>query len=463
MKRLLAAALLAALLTSCLILGVFAEAPLVTSAEKRPIVSEPVGVTHPVGTTTLSSSYHGGNQSRVVSVSSGTYVGILTNEEADGDWGEMSLIHISNDGVTRLIKTDKCLGSNVNGVTVTIMADNNEDIWVYCGWDDYNTQAVTNVWFYDVSEDTVTVYSETESIVYGGSYGYSVANINPDDGMIWAVFNGGNVPGWLMVKGFNMNTREWGELVAIKVPDRMLYHYGFPDGNGGIILVTQRGPSNSYTIADTGETVRNAVKRLHNMHDDSTYTWDKLYIFHIPDPTKKEFEQITITEPVYDVENGVYPNINHAACGDVLLDSKGILHVAYYESDNATPGTHFFVKSYDTKNNFNYLGGGEILYTYGRDMGGNSRFFEDTTGQVYIINSYDTENGDYIGIWAAMDESGTEYRLVWDDKVTVGGCYVANSRNNSTPSDIATMLADYDDDYAVIKIDIGAIRAMMKK
>ena len=78
-------------------------------------------------------SNHGRGQTRMCTVSSGTYVTLFTGDDPEADPLPWSLFHLDQDGNVTVLYSD-IMPYHPGGPTVIIMADKNEDIWMYSGW-----------------------------------------------------------------------------------------------------------------------------------------------------------------------------------------------------------------------------------------------------------------------------------------------------------------------------------------
>lgn len=126
------------------------------------------------------------------------------------------------------------------------------------------------------------------------------------------------------------------------------------------------------------------------------YLWDKLTLFHIPDMTKPEYEQVLIHDEDYTrADEGICLNINHNQYGDVYLDKNGRLHVLYttrlldYTKYNGHPDGQLAMEArhaiyegmtciYNEPIMFeDHKAGKERLY--------GMRMAEDSNGSLYII------------------------------------------------------------------------------
>lgn len=441
-------------------------------AKYAELVSIIPNITASVGDTLGPHSTHGGNQNRVCRANGATYACVLTDKDKRDDYGGLSLIQIKDDGtITRLVNTD-ARGANVNGVTGTVMADADGNIWAYSGWDDYNTSFETHLWFYDTHKDdgTVEEFVDKQVFSFGNSAGYSVASLDAARGKVYATISGGLTPGFLTVKPFDIATRTWGKMTAYKLPSRAQYIDGFPNTKGGLLAVGNRGPSFRVTICNTGETVATAIDRLHNQKVYNNYTFDSVYLINIEDPDTDEkissnVSVIDVDPPVYDVERGLYPQVNHYWQGDVYMDSHNYLHVFYSNDDNnGTYGDHLLLKTFDVANGLKELGSGELDFLYGFNAGGSGHWFEDTQGRLWMIAS---ENSGKLEAWLADDELGTSFTFIYEFDLPnlrgQGSVHICNARNNSDPSDIATILCEGTyagadrSDWTVVRLDLGKL------
>ena len=149
----------------------------------------------------------------------------------------------------------------------------------------------------------------------------------------------------------------------------------------------------------------------------------------------------------YDVLNGVYPNIKNGIGGDVFLDSKGNLHVLFTSDDDGIAGIYMNHKIFDVSEGFKEIFSDRITFLYGDNTSYCARMYEDLEGNVYIF-AVPSAAKSQIEIWKASDELNSQFALIHNEPLhgagesVGGGMIMANNRNNSTVSNVATVMID---------------------
>lgn len=398
---------------------------------------------------------HGNNQNRIVTVSDASYMGSLTGETEDGEGYTVIMVQIKPDGTCRNIVEGEIVG--LSSTTITIMADKNENIWMYSGWDIGSGFFETRLWFYDTKADTVTTYENRLTYSKGGG-GYSVAIMDPTFHRIYAIACNGDAPSayfsWAI---FDIETVTWEKkLYSYKTGERYCYHYGYADGHGGFFVVDERDITNG--SADTnipGLRVREAMATLHSRKSDAGYMWDIPKLLIVPDAKDKNCVEVRTVEPYnYDVENGLYPNV-YNGCNDVLVVGD-YLYVQLCLDDAGKPGRRTSLHVLDMKDNFKEIAYADINFLYGINTEYCSRLFHDTDGHLYILavrsHSYKME------IWEAVNDLQTEFHLVTEKDLGLEACSIimSSSRNNSYQCSKASMLVGTPYSYHFFEVDFGA-------
>jgi len=452
--------ILSSTLTGCL--ASYAEETSAPVDDDLKITSDAIDVLALVGLGGESVGNHGAHQTRVVSVSSGTYIGVSVNPsiQYDSDNGERYmavLLRVNHDGSVEKLYTEYTLSGST---TVCLMADKNEDVWMWCGWSEGTADELQlKLWHYDVSENIVNSYETIQKV---GEMRYGSSLIDAENEKIYAIMNGGGGIGGIMLWcEFDMKTKEWQKAVALDIDYRICYHYSFPDGNGGFVTVAERdvmGPSVASNVP--GLSVGDAIKQLRSRWLESDGLWDELYLLHIEDPTVAEAKLITVEEATYDVENGVYPRVLNVY-NDVLLDANGNLHVLYTMEDDGVAGIQRRHKIYDVSDNMKLLYEGDTVALYGKTVNYSNRFFEDAAGNVYILASCEHASSQ-VEVWKATDELNSQFKLVHIEALngmgqTLGmnAFIIGNRRSNSTTSNIASVIVPNNDTWYAFSIDLS--------
>ena len=276
---------------------------------------------------------HGGHESKVVRTKYGTFVVYVTADPSHtGDnTNVFSFFKITATG-GELIYQDSFEHSNGSCVP-NILPGENGMLYIVL----FNGDARLTVYTYDAKVGG----TPTKDVQYGTfdysnqwvhGYGYSQPVIDNENGKIYAIFNGGDVGGYVNDGGlveqgyiawfvYDIATGTWDpECYTVTLDWRVCYDHAYPDGNGGMFMVAQRDVlwANLYPYLGVNGA-------------GAGYAWDALYLIHVPDVYKEECKITTIYEPAYSTtDSGVQKEeAKHYATGATLVDSEGNLHVVY--------------------------------------------------------------------------------------------------------------------------------------
>lgn len=341
MKKILSCFLIALLLLS---LGITAHAESPDDVIFTPFVN----VSKQIGETVGPDGYHSGHQTRLVHTTHGDYIAIMTERLKDDDENiqinEISLIKVEN-GVATLLYQDYqsyCTSS------INIFQDDNGEVYASSvlsnKYDTYSAEDSVSiaVWHIDAKTDAVNAYKTTIPTKEPASYGYAQPVIDTKKGKIYAVLSrgNGNNDGYLHWFIFDLKTMSW-EPNEYKIEChekwRYMYHYLFPDGKGGLYIVTQRN-----ALAEP----LGYPEIPNNPKWPASYVWDAMAYYYIPNVyDDSDFTFMYIEEPdysrIHDLDGdgqytsmdermtNQYPTVVNNHQGDAYLDSKGILHVLY--------------------------------------------------------------------------------------------------------------------------------------
>ena len=462
MKIRIISLMLTAVLLGAMLLG---SAAVLAETEKTPseVFGTPVDAIAGVGKTAHGNSGHGGNQNRVVRTSRGTYLGIMTENDLVPDRVEFSLVFVDPAGNTSLLYNDYIAeGSH----TITIMADNEENVWVYSGFPEEDQSLSLNLWKYDPVKDKVTNYNTffTPAANTGG-YGYSVAFMDAANNRIIALAPGGDKPGIIAWAPFDIAAKEWLSPHYAETEYRHCYLEAFAIGSGFVVM-GQRDATVKAVKSDLGISVFKSIEQYQNRKLDANYMWDDLNFLYVPEATGDEMKVIPVVTTVYDAVNGIYPN-TYTQTLELYKDLSGNLHAIYLADDDGVPGAFTYHKIFRIQNgdaeelahfrhHFLY---GEMEYYY-------QRMYEDSTGRKYIV-ALPQGIHPQLEIWYATDDLGTEWRLACVDTLEggrlpsgTGGCLViANARNNSVKGDVTSVIISSGRTWYEVTIDFAAVRA----
>jgi len=434
--------------------------------EDLSIISEGIDALKLAGMTTNSKGNWGAHQTRYVSTSHGKYLGVYLDIPFDynvgSEWSMVTLIRVNDDGSCEKVYTDYWVGGESS---VSVMVDKEEDIWMYAGYADGDFLDAA-VWHYDVSEGSITTYRTQQRVGKFGdasaAYKKSTSVIDPENGKIYGILTYGNVPAWFGWVEFDIETKEWQPYLVSEIEANVHYNYSYADGNGGFFTVAERCTQVLAAKSDIeGMYVSEAIRTFRSRSFDAGDVWDELYLIHVPDPAVNDFELIVVDKADYDVKNGIYPGQNNMF-NDVLIDSRGNVHVLYTTTDDGTPGIRKNHKIYDLSDNFKLLYEGEVSFLYGANMEYGNRLYEDLAGNVYIIAASCAAKSQ-IEIWKATDDLKSQFVLVHNEylrgmgnTIGTGAFILAHSRGNSKPSNIAHIAVPMNDSWYTFEIDLTA-------
>ncbi len=397
---------------------------------------------------------HGGHESRIVRTENGTFAVYITGEYPDETydfaWDEFSVVKI-NDGVDELIFRDRyphALGScapnilcgNDGKLYVTVIADDKPKYYSA----NYSREGA---WLRLYVIDPLTYGVETYSfnpdfeIIWVHGYGYSQPILDEKAGKFYALFTGGDIPGYLAWFIFDLETMTWEqECYTVQTHSRIAYFNAYPDGEGGFYFIAERA-----VLADELGKLLGVT-----FEPSGGYIWDALYFCKIPDATKEHIEMTAISEYPYQSGTTVLrPTSVHYGSGCSYLDKNGTLHLiySYFYGDERSV---YYVR-YDKDLNMTEKRLLEIdhpEYTFA--------MAEGIGGDLYIIgaNTSEEKRMAEINVWRS-DDSGDSYehfhhqrKLTETSGKTVGWFYKLNasSPRNGSLTDGTIDLLFFDED-----------------
>ena len=439
------------------------------------------------GFQTGSATTHGNNQTRIAYTSSGVYITYPTDDflseydpyaKLNLSGSHYVLYVIRPDGSTKVLIEDSFFYTGA-GTTTNVMVDKNEDIWVVTSWDEGSKHYPLIAWHYDVSEDTVTKYDEVGFVAKGGMLGKPYAIMDTVNNKIYVVVYA--IPGFVEWTTFDIETKTWEKnLKRSKVPWSCCYHFGYADGKGGFYIVSTRTVDHGNTPSNIeGMSVLDAINKYQNrVAIDAGQVWDETYLVYVPDASVEEAYYASFGAAVYDVENGLYPNMVVRESDVYLDEDTGLFYVLRQEQDcDGLFGYHMMLYIFDTNgrvgelandNIFPLICKKEISFSYGIGVHYFPCMVKDMAGNLYIVTG--TERYGEVEIWRAVDEIGSEYEFVYTGACTVAydreqydqwnAMIVANNRNNSTPSDTVYFLySGGGGTWESFSVDFAALRA----
>lgn len=428
MKKRISLFLAVVLLTSCMLV------PSSLATDDGIAVSNFQNLNLTSGEEPCGNGVHGGHQTRILHTSHGVYAAYIVNtdeDENDVDANEFAIVRIENGTSTVLYKDFLPADSS----SVNIFCDENEEVYVAAiPVDKYsNDAAEEHAWLYiyhlDRETGIVTGYNSILPFEKRVGYGYSMPCIDTANRKIYAIFSGGDAPGYFAWFIFDMDTMTWEpEAHSIEIDYRHCYTHVFADGNGGVFFVAAR----DITKQAAG----------HPEIGFADYVWDDLCLFRIPDMYGTEYTQTNIASADYS-EGRYFYIANNGSTGDTYLDAGGRLHVLYTIREY-TPGTYAEggnVTLNSAKYHAVYEGNTciynePIKFTRQSEIDNYSiRMAQSVDGTLYILAMPTDEDGLFVELWRATDESGLSFELygtrnVSDDSAL--SCIVLSTpRNNS--------------------------------
>lgn len=414
--------------TACLGLWLSACA---AHAEQGPVViSDPVDLAATCGVSASDEGVHGGTQSRIARTSHGTYAAFLGKD--GGGKAVVHLIRIRDGRPERLASLPTAL-SGSNGVHVVRDAD--QEVYVVAPATenaDGRERAVLAAYHVDRSTGATTEHRATAPFGHGTSFGYGSAFLDAPGRAVYALYSGGDAPGYFAWVRFDLAQRRWtSEAVVADLAYRHCYNYGFADGRGGVAIVSER----DVRIETVG------VSPTDPGRDPGTkYVWDELRLFRIPDLARPDYRAFDIEAAVYDKPAGLYPSVQNNFGGDAFLDEQNRLHVLYRSTDNNR-----------TKGGFNrhaVLGADGPVVS--NDLlpfqeAASMRMFQSTAGR-HGIAAVPYAAPARVQVWGAVDAEGLRYELLAEKRLgdaitpTYAGLAISCPRNGSIRDDVVDCL-----------------------
>ena len=428
---------------------------------------------------------HGWHESRIVRTTNGTYVTFLSEEKKHDkiysygaydaesgtyqyndtfEWDHLSVIKITSDGCKVVLKdvwfphADGSCTANVNqlkngNILITVIAEDKEkyyESWDYNGWGFKREGAWLRVYEIDTATDTLVnpdeeVYKPDFKVFGTHGYGYSQPVIDEENGMLYCIYNSGEVPGYFTWFNYDLNKHEWvGGPYFVEIESRCGYMNIYPDGNGGVFFIAQRHPPRTELEKLLGITFK----------QKSGYGFDSAYLFAIPDMTKEECILVDRTyEPDYAKDAVVWTaSCVHYGNGTTFLDSMGHLHVLYtVQNRNIDSKTRLYHAIYDVRDNYRVIKNEQIFLKDKKNNNYMVGMAENTSGDLFIIavNSYITMDEVTVEVYRSENGGMSFKQLCNAQTVTVKGTEgatlevsrhsFASTRNYSTQDNIVAI------------------------
>jgi len=316
---------------------------------------------------------HGNHQTRIVHTSHGDYLSSTSGNSRSGK----SLVNGFRDGLWEVSVMKVPAGSTEATLVlqhtilyqtshISLIVDKDENVWAglvyensYRNFRDQHKSGVfIELYRIDAETDQVTFYSTILSDIDINKDGVGYSSFYYDESIDSIVVmmsdnlaNSTYVQSYMYWKVFDCSTNTWDSTYQ-QMPvsgGRNSYPFFAPDGNGGLIMITNRNPSvyypDNYTpeVANSdGIPMEDKFKYFRSGRRTVEYCFDQINAYVIPDIRSSENISHFI---VYDTDRSrikgtleerltpefrkinEYPNIANNNGGDVYLDKDGLLHV----------------------------------------------------------------------------------------------------------------------------------------
>ena len=398
---------------------------------------------HNMGSYSTYMAYHSNHESKMVETPYGAFAVYHTSGNPDnGNYcggGQSTVFKILDDGSYKSIYTFSCTAHSTkpyihygdDGLVYFVQADDEENM---------STCAIS-VGYFDPSKPksdgtyNVTYSRETKAYPGGAAwsgYGYSSSVIDPSQGKIYIVYNGGggNRGYYLCWFVYNYRNHTWGSShnVILTQTHRHCYTYLFPDGKGGMYIIGER----DVLLADIG---------LAGVCTGADYAWDEINMLHIPnvESTNYTFRNV-FTADYTQTGRELYPGYMNAY-SECYVDSNSKLHVFWTKvmhgrnirDGRSVEGWHAV---------YNVAGGISPALIYKEPISFSHpnncytiRFCENTSGELFII-AIPTESA-RVEIWKATNADGTQFELKHVKYIGVGPntAFIAGTKRTNSVVD----------------------------
>lgn len=417
--------------TAAVLLGTWLSAGVGHAQEAAAIVvTEPVNLAAACGANSSAEGIHGGTQTRICRTSHGSYAAFLGKVE--GGKVVIHLIRIRDGRPERL----GSLPTNLSGSnSVQVVCDADQEVYVMAPGtesDHGKERAVLTAYHVDRDTGATTEHRATVPFGRGNSFGYGVAFLDAPRRAAYALYSGGDAPGYLAWFRFDLAEKRWADkAVVAELAYRHCYSYGLSNGPGGAVVLSER----DVRIETVG------VAPTDPGRDPGTkYVWDELRAFQIPDLARPDYRAVDVETAVYDKPARLYPNVQNNYSGDTFVDAQGRMHVLYRSTDNNR-----------TKGGFNrhaVLDAGLRIVANERlsfQEAASMRMFQSTAGRHYIAAVPHAPPA-RIQVWGAADAEGRRYELLAEKRLgdevrpSYAGLAISCPRNGSIRDDIVDAL-----------------------
>jgi len=385
---------------------------------------------------------HGGTQNRICHTSHGTYATYLGKDKDDHTVIHLVRIH---EGKATLLHTMPTAVSGSNSAHVLCSADG--EIYVLNGGSvlvNRNEHASMGVHHLNRKTGTIDDYPASIPFNGGNNFGYIAAAIDTVRGRIYAVYSGGDAPGYFAWLAFDLTSMKWMPTATVaKLGYRHCYNYCFAGGRGGMVILSER----DITTAAAGLAQAFADNKV-----QAKYVWDELRLFYINDLASPEYTAVDVEKAVYDIQARLYPTVQNNYQGDAYIDASGNLHVLYASSNNnGKAGTFLRHAVFNARQTCIY---NDLL----EFQGGYMMRMAQSTGGVHYIIAMPYKEAARVQIWRATDTAGLHYRLFKEHQFPTGaaptyaGLAVSCPRGGSPQNNVIDCLFPVNHDYFCFRI-----------
>ena len=386
---------------------------------------------------------HGGTQNRICRTSHGTYATFLGDGEAKTP--VVHLIRIRDDRPERLATIPSTLHGS-NGVHV--VCDPDEEVFVLApGVASVNRREHARLSAFHVDRRTGETTEPQAEVPFGRgiNFGYSSTFLDRAGRSVYALYSGGDAPGYCGWFRFDMAEKRWAsESVVAELNYRHCYNYGFPAGDGAVVIAERDILNETAGVLPTDT----------NRKIDARYVWDEIRLFHIPDLGRPEYSSVDVEAAVYDKPAGLYPNLQNNYGGDAFVDAQGRTHVFYVSIDNNHKEGRF--NRHAVLDAERRVVSNELLPFQGAYA---VRAAQSRSGRLYlIVMSY--EQPAAVEVWGAVDAEPLRFEKLAEKRLSetvvpkYAGLAVSCPRNGSLQDDRVDCLFPSGRSYYHFRIEL---------
>ena len=399
------------------------------------------------------SGLHGGHHSMIVRTEYGTFTTYLTEYYSDIDMMDFAVNKIEDRKTTTLFTDSYYHNNGASRPNISYNGNGTIFVTVFTLGDEADRNeggehAHLIVYEIDAKTGEYTKSAISPAFVKTGVHGYGYAQpvIDNKNGKIYALYTGGDIPGYLAWFIYDTTTHTWDTTCHwVENEYRLAYFNAYPTDDGGFVFVGQRDVKAYYLGEKLGVTFNGASP-------DSGYAWDALYICKVADPTVDNVEVKTIREPTY-VPNAkglcTVQQMNNYASGCTFMDASGRIHVLYTHKEKAA-AIYMYHAIY--AQDLTEIKNEKIVFTAAEKKSNYAPvIMQGSDGTIYflLVDTGTQANPMNIEIWKSADGSAfTKYAegiTMQDENGTTFPCkdttlYISSPRNMSVLDDTFGLL-----------------------